>query len=67
MFVIYQELKLDPPARIAAALAAFRARFGAPRLVLCAPGEVAAVEGVEVRCAKAGEGVIAPKTVWVAL
>jgi len=67
MFVMYQDDKATPAARIAAALAAFRARFGAPRLVLVAEGEGAPAEGVEVRVSKAGEGVIRPGVVWVAL
>lgn len=71
MFVMYQDSDprhpSTPAARIAAALAAFRARFGAPRLVLVAEGEGAPAEGVEVRTAKAGEGVVRPGVVWVAL
>ena len=71
MFVMYQDSDprhpATPAARIAAALAAFRARFGAPRLVLVAEGERAEAEGVEVREAREGEPTVRPGIVMVAL
>lgn len=71
MFVMYQDSDprhpATPAARIAAALAAFRARFGAPRLVLVAEGEGAEADGVEVRVSKAGEPVVRAGIVMVAL
>lgn len=66
-YVMYQNDKATPAARIAAALAAFRARFGAPRLVLVAKGEGASVAGVEVREAREGEPTVRPGIVMVAL
>jgi hypothetical protein len=64
-FMMWADFKATPAARITAACAAFRGRWGTPALVLVAAGEGADVAGVEVREAKAGEGVVRPGVVWV--
>lgn len=64
-YLMWQEPKADAAHRIAAALAAARRLGAEPRLALVAPGEGAAVPGVEVREPKAGEGVVAKGVCWV--
>lgn len=64
-YLMWMDLKTDAAHRIRAAVAAAQRQGRPAALVLVAPGEGAAVEGIEVREARAGEPTVRPGIVMV--